>query len=91
MILGRNTANLNEIEQRVIRARFGLDRPAADEEEPRPRTLQQVGAMIGVTKERVRQIQNKALVKLRKVLETDAQRRPARPGPSRNRRCDPCW
>lgn len=91
MILGRNTANLNEIEQRVIRARFALDRPAADEEKPRPRTLQQVGAMIGVTKERVRQIQNKALVKLRKVLETDALRRSARPGPSRNRRCDPCW
>lgn len=71
-ILGRNTADLNEVEQRVIRARFALDRTPLDDESSRPKTLQQVGLMIGVTKERVRQIQNKALVKLRAVLETDA-------------------
>ena len=34
-----------------------------------PMTLEQVGRIIGVTKERVRQIQNKALVKLREQLE----------------------
>jgi RNA polymerase primary sigma factor len=32
-------------------------------------TLEQVGKLIGVTKERVRQIQNKALAKLRVTLE----------------------
>ena len=33
------------------------------------KALEQVGEMIGVTKERVRQIQNKALGKLRAALE----------------------
>jgi transcription antitermination factor NusA-like protein len=33
-------------------------------------TLEQVGQIIGVTKERVRQIQNKAMEKIRLVLET---------------------
>lgn len=71
-ILGRNAAQLNEIEQRVIRARFALDQADDQEMARRPKTLEQVGAMIGVTKERVRQIQNKALSKLRTVLETEA-------------------
>ncbi|HJN80453.1 MAG TPA: sigma factor-like helix-turn-helix DNA-binding protein, partial [Phycisphaerales bacterium] len=35
----------------------------------RPRTLAQVGKLIGLTKERVRQIQNKALRKLRFAVE----------------------
>ena len=34
-----------------------------------PLTLEEVGQIIGVTKERVRQIQNKALAKIRGVLE----------------------
>lgn len=67
-VLGNNLAKLNEIEQQVIRARFALDQPASDLG-PRAKTLEQVGEMIGVTKERVRQIQNKALIKLRSVLE----------------------
>ncbi len=71
IILGRNSANLNEVEQKVIRARFALDRTILEDEYERPKTLEQVGSMIGVTKERVRQIQNKALIKLRAVLETD--------------------
>ena len=33
-------------------------------------TLEQVGQMIGVTKERVRQLQNKALEKIRLAVET---------------------
>ena len=37
----------------------------------RPLTLEQVGKLIGVTKERVRQIQNKALEKIRLTLEED--------------------
>lgn len=66
-ILGRNTAQLNDVEQRVIRARFALDQ--AGDRNARPKTLEQVGEMIGVTKERVRQIQNKALAKIRSILE----------------------
>ncbi|MEM6459909.1 MAG: sigma-70 family RNA polymerase sigma factor [Planctomycetota bacterium] len=37
----------------------------------KPLTLEQVGKLIGVTKERVRQIQNKALDKIRHTLETE--------------------
>jgi len=50
-----NAADLNETEQRVIAERFG----------EQPKTLEQVGVIVGVTKERIRQIQNKALTKLR--------------------------
>jgi RNA polymerase primary sigma factor len=67
-ILTENKASLNEIEQTVIRKRFALDDadPMA-----KPKTLEQVGELIGVTKERVRQIQNKALQKIRSILEED--------------------
>ena len=37
----------------------------------KPMTLEQVGKLIGVTKERVRQIQNKALEKIRHTLEDE--------------------
>lgn len=53
---------LNEREIDVIILRFGLDR---DE----PRTLQEVGDIIGVTRERIRQIEIKATMKLRRVQE----------------------
>jgi len=67
-ILAENAAQLSEIERKVILARFALD---PDDPDPtrRAKTLEEVGAMIGVTKERVRQIQNKALGKLRTALE----------------------
>lgn len=68
-ILNGNSAALNEVEQTVIRARFALDAEPAPGEPPKAKTLEQVGEMIGVTKERVRQIQNKALEKLRYALE----------------------
>jgi DNA-directed RNA polymerase sigma subunit (sigma70/sigma32) len=64
--MARNRADLNDMEQIVIRERFALD---ADPDLARPKTLEQVGEMIGVTKERVRQIQNKALRKIRTILE----------------------
>lgn len=66
-ILGGNMAALNEIERQVIKARFALNEPHV--ETPRAQTLEQVGELIGVTKERVRQIQNKALAKLRVALD----------------------
>ncbi|WP_432798828.1 sigma-70 family RNA polymerase sigma factor [Poriferisphaera sp. WC338] len=70
-ILHDNRAELSEIEIEVIRHRFGIDKPKIDKEEPKGMTLEQVGKVIGVTKERVRQIQNKALAKIRATLETD--------------------
>ena len=66
-VLGGNAAQLSDVEQQVIKARFALGQQA---EEPTAHTLEEVGRMIGVTKERVRQIQNKALLKLRAVLES---------------------
>ena len=45
-------------EQRVLQLRFGL-------EDGRARTLEEVGKEFGVTRERIRQIEAKALRKLR--------------------------
>ena len=59
-----NEADLTSVERTVIHHRFGID--SGDEAEPL--TLEQVGQIIGVTKERVRQIQNKALEKIRNAL-----------------------
>ena len=67
-ILTANLAHLNEVENTVIRERFALDKTA---DGPNLKTLEQVGRIIGVTKERVRQIQNKALQKIKVALEDD--------------------
>jgi len=63
-IVDRNLADLSQVEETVIRRRFNWKQ--ADES---PLTLEEVGQIIGVTKERVRQIQNKALAKIRVVME----------------------
>jgi len=62
-----NLADLSDVERRVITERFALG--AAVSAPPQPKTLEQVGNIIGVTKERVRQIQNNALKKMRLALE----------------------
>lgn len=49
---------LGDREKRVLRLRFGLD-------DGRARTLEEVGQVFGVTRERIRQIEAKALRKLR--------------------------
>ncbi len=49
---------LTDREQKVLRLRFGLD-------DGRPRTLEEVGREFDVTRERIRQIEAKALRKLR--------------------------
>lgn len=53
---------LDERESTILRYRFGLDGGSE-------KTLEEVGAKFGVTRERVRQIQNIALIKLRKMIE----------------------
>lgn len=53
-------------EQKVIAFRFGLDEGAE------PETLEQVGTRLGVTKERVRQIEVRTLEKLRRIAERKA-------------------
>jgi RNA polymerase sigma factor (sigma-70 family) len=63
-IVDRNLAELSDTEQTVIRRRFNWQ-----QQEENPLTLEEVGKIIGVTKERVRQIQNKALAKIRKLME----------------------
>ncbi len=65
-IVSENRAGLSDIEQTVIGHRFRLHEEVV---EGKPMTLEQVGQVIGVTKERVRQIQNKALEKIRSELE----------------------
>ena len=67
-ILLSNLAELSDVERTVIRERFALE-PVATDMGQRPKTLEQVGRIIGVTKERVRQIQNKALLKIKSMLE----------------------
>jgi RNA polymerase sigma factor (sigma-70 family) len=68
-IIAHNRAELTDIEQEVIAHRFAVGRKRQEEPDASPLTLEQVGRIIGVTKERVRQIQNKALDKIRESLE----------------------
>ncbi|HMO26293.1 MAG TPA: sigma-70 family RNA polymerase sigma factor [Tepidisphaeraceae bacterium] len=63
-IVDRNLADLSDTEQTVIRQRFNWQQT-----EDAPLTLEEVGRIIGVTKERVRQIQNKALAKIKRRME----------------------
>ena len=58
-------AGLKEREARILRLYFGLD----DDE---PQTLEQIGALLGITRERVRQIKEKALSRLRHVSRAQA-------------------
>jgi RNA polymerase primary sigma factor len=53
---------LDERERRIIDARFGLNGE-------KPKTLEEVGAEFGVTRERIRQLQNIGLKKLRRALQ----------------------
>src|ERR1700736_773103 len=54
-------ALLNRREKEIISQRFGLDGG-------KPKTLEDVGKNFGVTRERIRQLQNIALAKLRRAL-----------------------
>jgi DNA-directed RNA polymerase sigma subunit (sigma70/sigma32) len=52
---------LDNRERKIIFKRFGLDGG-------KPKTLEEVGKKFGVTRERIRRLQNIALVKLRRAL-----------------------
>jgi RNA polymerase primary sigma factor/RNA polymerase sigma factor len=62
---------LNERERQIVTSRFGLTHGQT------PLTLMQVGAALGVTKERIRQIQCRAMNKLRTAAEEDRIEWPA--------------
>jgi RNA polymerase primary sigma factor len=57
--------SLREREVKILRLYFGLD-------SPEPLTLEEIGELMGITRERVRQIKEKALVRLRHAGEAQA-------------------
>ena len=71
-MLRRFVENLDPRESTILRYRFGLDGGPE-------RTLEEVGVHFRVTRERIRQVQNEALAKLKKLIER------------RERVCDPSF
>jgi RNA polymerase primary sigma factor len=61
-MLREMVTTLDPREETILRYRFGLDGGSE-------KTLEEVGEKFGVTRERIRQIQNIALHKLRKMIE----------------------
>jgi RNA polymerase primary sigma factor len=64
--LHRAITSLPEREQAVIRMRYGLD------EEMEPKSLEEIGRRMGITRERVRQIETQALARLAEQREIAA-------------------
>ncbi|WP_425086379.1 RNA polymerase sigma factor [Streptomyces liangshanensis] len=60
-------STLGERERKVVQLRYGLD-------DGRPRTLEEIGSIFGVTRERIRQIEAKTLGKLRNHTYADQLR-----------------
>jgi RNA polymerase primary sigma factor len=66
-LLEKALAELPERERMVLEARYGLG-------DHQPETLQEVGRRLGVTRERVRQIERQALERLSRARESEALR-----------------
>ena len=58
-------AKLSEKERQILSMRFGLG-------DDNPRTLREIGDALGISRERVRQIENQALTKLRRGAQSRA-------------------
>ena len=69
-ILENGLSELNEREREVLAGRFGLD----DRE---PETLEDLAARLGLTRERIRQIQQESLLKLKRRMARQGVRREA--------------
>jgi RNA polymerase primary sigma factor len=52
---------IDEREAKVLKMRYGLDNKE-------PRTLKQIGDMLNISRERVRQVENEALRKLHSII-----------------------
>ena len=66
--LDRMLASLDTRERTILRQRYGLD------ERGQPQTLEQIGRRLGVSKERIRQLESRAMTKLRGGFEADVLR-----------------
>ena len=66
--LRRAVEGLPERERAVIKLRYGMD---GDED---PKSLEQIGRVLGVTRERVRQIETQALQRLAQEREIEGLR-----------------
>jgi len=64
-ILSQNRANLSDVERTIVMERFAIANRG------KGRTLSEVGKIVGLTNERVRQIQNLALEKIRVALDAE--------------------
>ena len=63
--VSRILEHLDERERQIIQHRFGLDRNR------NPMTLKEVGRVMGVTKERIRQLEARAMAKLRDAVDEE--------------------
>lgn len=70
MEVARILRHLDERERQIIEHRFGLDHSR------NPMTLKEIGCVMGVTKERVRQIVARAMVKLRDAVSPERVEEP---------------
>lgn len=61
-LLNKWLLNLDNVERKVIMLRYGFNNE-------KPRTLNEIGMIFGLTKERIRQIEVKSIKKLRKMAE----------------------
>lgn len=60
-------STLGERERKVVQLRYGLV-------DGRPRTLEEIGRIFGVTRERIRQIESRTLTRLRDHASADQLR-----------------